>query len=123
MNTNEYDYNPTSHWDLDRFKYNNSIKEMSESQHRAVSMLTYYRRNFIHNMDSFETEHTISRKIYTGFFLNSLPIMLRSSNLPELNLKNRFIGTPDSNGIVEDVDGYLRYIDRKFGTWYAPCAA
>ena len=123
MTTNAYNYSPTSHWNLDRFKYNNSIKEMSESQHRAVSMLTYYRRSFIRNIDSFKTEHTVSRKIYTRFFLNSLPIMLRSSNLPELDLRKRFIGTPDGNGIVEDVDGYLRYIDRKYGTWYAPYAA
>ena len=38
MNTNEYDYNPTSHWDLDRFKYNNSIKEMSDFDRQLKSL-------------------------------------------------------------------------------------
>lgn len=123
MQNHEYDYNPTSHWDIERFVFNNSIKEMSESQHRAISMLSYYRRAFIRNKEGFEMDNYIAKKIYTNFFLKSLPIMLRSSNLPELNLERRFTGTLDSNGIINDIDGYLRYIDRRFGTWYAPKAA
>ena len=109
-------------WNVRRTIDNATIHTMTDSQHRTISMLAYYKHMFERNVDTIFNGNNVGLKIYSNFFLKSLPIMLRTAGLPELNLQRRFTEY-DAEAINSDVESYLKYIDRKFGTWYAPMAA
>ena len=83
-------------------------------------MLALYRYKLQGQQDYFDNGNTASVRYFEKFFQNSLPIMLRAVRLPALDLSEEFHDNPAWNVINSKIIKYLDYIDRKFGTWYAP---
>lgn len=107
-------------WNKFRTLDNAEIKTMTSEQHRAVSMLALYRFKFQGQRDYFDNGSYSSVRYFEKFFLNSLPVMLRSVCLPALDLSCEFYDGLGWDAINTKIIKYLDYIDRKFGTWYAP---
>lgn len=99
---------------------NKVIKTLSDSQHRALSMLTTFEIKLEANEEKVIKNDTHSCKVIKRFFKKIVPVMLHTVCLPELNLYDCFIGEWNVYDIENKVREYLRYIDRKYGTWYEP---
>ena len=113
----------TSSWNKARTRENAGIRTMTAEQHRAVSMLALYRYKLQGQPDCFDNGNRAAVRYFEKFFVNALPIMLRTASLPTLDLAADFRDNLGWQSINNKVIKYLDYIDRRFGTWYAPMAA
>lgn len=113
---------------------------LTESQHAALSMLCYIRHQIHANPKSIWQQ----KKKYKRYLSGGIEIMLRSAGLPELYLGDltstlvneeratkmqlsergmlvaKEVCRDDIENINTRIENYLRDIDRKYHTWYAP---
>lgn len=126
-------------WTKKRLQENARIKTLTMVQHTALMILCEYRHRLHVASDQFY-DLTEEAKRCRSFFKAQLPILLRSAGLPLLETDLSFsIPTRDEDGLSEDtkhriceayvsglnedIEEYLRAIDQKTGTWYAPSGA
>lgn len=117
--------------------------EMTDSQHRAMAILSEYRHWMHCNSKAFFDERELFTK-YSNFLIYALPTMLRVNGLPGLDLTEELRQMPtktltDSLGLDDEyvglaretcisveerinkrIETYMRHIDEVYGTWYAP---
>ena len=135
------DYRRRAEWNKNRMISCAKVTTLTGVQHTALAILSAYR----HKM------HVYSEDFYSGsveadkvkaFLTGALSTMLRCAGLPELKIDRLFL-IPDEEfcrGFTADqvgaaktacsdeierynmvIEKYLRCVDMKYGTWYAPC--
>lgn len=116
-------------WSQNRTKRNAENKTLSECQHRALSLIAYFRHSFHCDMGCLFFPESGAYRKYSNFFNITVPTMLRVAGLPQLNLSE--IHLPESFASIEEsemfgeqinqvIENYLAGIDFLYGTWYAP---
>lgn len=116
-------------WAQKRSHQNAQNKHLNDNQHRAISMLAFFRHNFHCDMGCLYYPESGAYKKFSNFFTNTLPTMLRVAGLPNLNLNEFFANSINSyedsleigEMINDSIENYLAGIDFLYGTWYAPC--
>ena len=116
-------------WAQKRSRMNAENKHLNDSQHRAISMLAFFRHNFHCEMGCLYHPESGTYRKFSNFFMNTLPTMLRVAGLPSLNLNGFFsenVGSIEDSLLLgerinESIENYLAGIDFLYGTWYAPC--
>lgn len=112
-------------------RYNARCTKLNSSQHTALSMITSMRHQ-LHCMTGWmlklpksDVQHVV------GFFDELLPILLRGTSLPPLEIhidevKRTLTGTEESatdraiDLVNREVEAYLGKIDAAYGTEYCP---
>ena len=118
-------------WAINRAKENSLNNKLSETQHSALAILAKYRHDFHCSEECIYYGNYDKINKFKNFFVDLMPIMLRSAGLPELNLE-AFFETANDNIcyweasidtgelINKKIEDYLLRIDWDYGTNYAP---
>jgi len=114
---------------------NANVSGLTVQQHTALSILCRYRHNFHSNTEAITCGLEKGQKL-ENFFRKSMPIMLRSANLPGLDVSEELDALADAltrkdkytattqlallEMINLKIENFLREIDFRNGTSYAP---
>jgi len=143
MTMTNYEKEKRQDWNRRRLTDNARNSRLTKSQHIALYILSKYRHDAHCNAEKFYNDSTLEAVRFRNFINGPMNIMLRNVNLPELDL-TQFIHMPDKDyaramgldGEYEElakstclsqmeklnkaIEGYLKSIDKKYCTWYAP---
>lgn len=106
----------------------NICKTLTDEQHTALMVLGKYRHELHAVRADFLSITDVKKETLRSFFQSQLPVLLRSTGLPECNittfpiwnLSNQAAVTKYIDKVNDSIEEYLLNIDRQHGTMYCP---